>query len=300
MDITSLELLLDIASTGNLSVTARNFGYTQSAVSHTIKKLESEMGFSLLKRTNRGVELSNDLKTIMPSIRSVVNASRHLDEEIQAVQGIHRGALSIGSYSSTAINWLPMIIRRFQHQYPDISIRIREGGLEEIEEWMQDGSVDFGIMSNVDGRNYTFLPLTEEPLYAVFPTEFDLPEEYNEAFPVTAFTDYPFITSETGMDYDVAAALQNAGVVPNVAFRCKDDHSIIAMVEKGLGVTLLPALIIRGHEDTLKKITLDPPVTRMLGIGIMSEGTLSLSARAFIEMIREFTEENDDRDSENL
>ncbi len=294
MDINSLELLLDIVSTGNLTATAKHFGYTQSAVSHMVKKLESEMGFSLLKRTNRGVEPSSDLKAIIPSIRNVVTASHHLDEEIKAVQGIHRGSLSIGSYSSTAINWLPMIIRDFQRRYPDISIRIREGGLEEIEEWMREGSVDFGIMSDVEGRNYTFIPLTVEPLYAVFPTDLDLPPEFSEAFPITAFTGYPFITSETGMDYDVAAALQNAGVVPDVAFRCKDDHSIMAMVEKGLGVTLLPALIIKGHENTLRSIPLDPPVNRMLGIGVISEDALSLSARAFIEMTEAFTEKDDE------
>ncbi len=292
MDLSNLELLLDIADSGSLTATARHFGYTQSAVSHTIKKLESEMGFSLLKRTNRGVELTSDLRSLIPSIRNVVTASHHLDEEIEAVQGLQRGALSIGSYSSTAINWLPMIIRRFQIQYPEITIQIKEGGLEEIEEWMQEGTVDFGLLSNIEGRPYTFLSLTEEPLYAVFPPDFDLPCEYEKSFPVTAFTDYPFITSETGMDYDVAAALDNAGIVPDIAFRCKDDHSIIAMVEKGLGITLLPALILKGHEDKLKMISLDPPVTRMLGIGVMSQEALSLSARAFIQMIEEYIEEN--------
>ncbi len=294
MNYTKLDLLVDIASTNNLSATAQNFGYTQSAVSHTIKKLEEEMGFPLLKRTNRGVELSNDAKTILPSVRAVVNATNRLDEEIQAVRGIHSGEIRIGSYSSTAINWLPAIIRRFQEQYPDISIQIREGGIDEIEHWLMDGSADFGILSLTgDDRPYNFFPLTREPLYAVFPLDYDLPEEYETAFPVSAFLDYPFITSETGMDYDVAAALENAGVVPKVAFYCKDDHSIMAMVENGLGVSLLPGLILQSHAGRLKKIPLDPAAERTLGIGVASYEALSLSARAFMRMIQEYVgEEN--------
>ncbi len=288
MDTAKLELLVDIAATGSLTASAEHFGYTQSAVSHTIKKLESELGVSLLKRTNRGVELTEDAKTLMPSIRSVVMASDRLNEEIQAVQGIHKGSVCIASYSSIAIHWLPSVISDFQRRYPEINIRIREGGLEEVETWMNEGSVDFGLLSFVPGRSYRFYPLTREPLYAVFPPEFELPTEYEESFPVVAFMDYPFITSESGMDLDVAAALENEGVVPHVAFRCKDDHSIMAMVEKGLGVSLLPALILEGHEGLLKKIPLDPPAERTLGVGIMSEEALSLSARSFINMIEEY------------
>ncbi len=288
MDYNRLEIFLDIASTGNLSITAKHFGYTQSAVSHSVKKLESEIGFTLLKRTNRGVELTDDGKSLLPYVRSAVTASRHLDEEIQAICGIMQGEVSIGTYSSIAINWLPAVIRRFQNQYPGVSVQIREGGLNEIEQWMQEGSVDFGLLSCPQNRTFEFTELTSEPLYAVFPPEYELPGKYSAAFPVSAFNDYPFITSESGMDDDVAAALNDAGVKPHVAFYCKDDHSIMAMVENGLGISLLPSLILTGHEKKLKKVPLDPPASRILGTGAVSPDSLSLSALAFIRITTDY------------
>ncbi len=294
MDFNKLELFLDIASTKNLTLTAQNFGYTQSAVSHTIKKLESELGFPLIKRTNRGVILTRDGQNLLPAIRTAITAYHHMEEAIEAIQGIQRGNICIGTYSSIAINWLPAIIKKFQHLYPDITIQIREGGLEEIETWMQEGIVDFGLISQMDGRSYDFIPLCSEPLYAVFPKDYEFSENHfpQPPFPVTAFRDYPFVASESGIDDDVAAALQNADVVPSVAFYCKDDHSIIAMVENGLGISLLPSLILEGTEHRIRKFPLNPPSHRVLGVGMLSYEALSLSARAFIAMVQDFVASN--------
>ncbi len=291
MDFNKLELLLDISNTHNLTISAENFGYTQSAVSHAIKKLEAEAGFPLLKRTNRGVELTNDGRALLPSIRKVVTSYRRLMEETEAIQGIQRGSICIGTYSSIAINWLPEIIRNFQRQYPQISIQIREGGLTEIEQWMNDSTVDFGLISKVGEQPFDFTVLTEEPLYAVFPSNYELPDDQQQAFPIAAFRDHLFITAETGVDNDVMAALEQADVVPPVSFYCKDDHSIISMVEHGLGISLLPALILEGSHYKIKKIPLEVPVYRTLGIGVVSEDALSLSAKAFIQMTKEYMQQ---------
>ena len=84
------------------------------------------------------------------------------------------------------------------------------------------------------------------------------------------------------MDNDVAATLAKAGIEPPVRFYCKDDHSIVAMVENGLGITLLPSLILAGYDHNIRKIPLDTAAVRTLGIGFLSADTLSISAKAFI------------------
>lgn len=287
MDISKLELLIDISESKNLTQSAEKLGYTQSGVSHVIRKLEQDIGLTLLKRTNRGVELTKDGLLLLPSIRSVVSQYNRLWETIEAAKGLQLGSVCIGTYSSIAIRWLPLIIREFQAEYPSISLQIREGGLEEIERWMSEGIVDFGLISRTPRQSFEFLTLTEEPLYAVVPGTFYLPPEFNGTFPVSAFADFPYIASESGVDNDVAATLDNAGIKPPIRFYCKDDHSIIAMVENGLGITLLPSLILDGYDRNIRRIPLTEPAVRTLGIGYLSADTLSLSARAFIDITRQ-------------
>lgn len=287
MDINRLLLLCDIAETKNLTMSAERLGYTQSGVSHAINKLESELGVSLLKRTNRGVELTRDGELLLPKIRMVVTHSMRLQETIDSVHGLQRGSICIGTYSSVASRWLPPILHRFQQLYPNISIRLKEGGLEEIEQWMNDGSVDFGFLSWRDGQGFKFISLARDPLYAVTSLQYELPEEYHGVFPMTAFNEHSFIASEFGVDMDVTLALQIARIKPCVSFYCRDDHTIISMVENGLGVSLLPALFIEGTEDRIQKFQTDPCYVRTLGIGIVSEKNLSVAAKAFIKLARE-------------
>ena len=293
MDISKLSLLSDIAVTKNLTLSAERMGYTQSAVSHAITKLESEMGISLLRRTNRGVELTKDGELLLPKIRSVITHYQRLQEDIDSLQGLQCGAVCIGTYSSIASQWLPAVIRSFQQLYPNITLSIREGGIDEIERWIYDGSVDFGFLSWRKHQNFKFTSIARDPLYAIVSPEFPLPESYYNLFPLTAFAEYPFISSENGIDNDVAAALETAGVEPLIICCCRDDHTIISMVRKNLGVSLLPGMFLKDYDHDIQKIPVSPCAIRTLGIGIVSEKKLSTSAKMFIKVakktIRELT-----------
>lgn len=284
MDISKLALLCDIADTNNLTASAERMGYTQSGVSHAISKLETEMGVTILKRTKRGVELTSDGETLMPYIRLVVSHYNRMDEIVDSILGLQRGSICIGTYCSIASQWLPAVIQRFQELYPSIAIRIREGGIQDVEQWLAEGSIDFGFLSWHKHQNYKFISLARDPLYAITAKEFPLPDEYRKSFPVSAFADYPFIASESGVDYDVAVAMEQAGIKPMVSFSCRDDHTIIPMVENNLGISLMPGMFLEGHDSNIRKIPVSPCTIRTLGIGILAEKSLSTSAKAFIKL----------------
>lgn len=287
MDINKLELLCDIAETGNLTISAERLNYTQSGVSHAINKIEAEMGISLFRRTNRGVELTRDGETLLPYIRMVVSHGARMQEVIDSIQGLQRGSVCIGTYCSIASHWLPPVINKFQNMYPNINIRLKEGGLEEIERWMGDGTVDFCFASWRRGQNFKFLSIAKDPLYAVTSKKFVLPEEYEGVFPMRAFGDYPFIASESGVDADVTLALQTAELQPPVSFYCRDDHTIISMVANDLGVSILPALFIEGTEDRINKYPISPCTMRTLGIGTPYDKSASVASRTFIDLARD-------------
>lgn len=290
MDISKLALLCDIADTKNLTVSADRMGYTQSGVSHAISKLETELGVALLRRTKRGVELTRDGEMLMPYIRLVVSHYNRMDEIVDSILGLQRGSICIGSYSSIASQWLPSILRQFQQLYPSISINIREGGMQDIEQWLTEGRIDFGFLSWRREQNYRFIALARDPLYAITAKDLTLPEEYLDKFPLSAFSDYPFIASENGVDYDVSVAMEQAGISPVISFKCRDDHTIVPMVENNLGISLLPGMFLKG-QNNIRKIPVSPCTMRTLGIGILSEKTLSVAAKAFIHLSRKVISE---------
>lgn len=284
MDISKLALLCDVADTKNLTLSAERMGYTQSGVSHAISKLEAEMGIPIIKRTKHGVELTSEGTLLMPYIRLVVTHSQRLDDVIDSILGLQRGSICIGTYCSIASQWLPAIIQCYQQLYPNIAIRIREGGIRDVERWLYEGSIDFGFLSWKKNQNFKFLSLARDSLYAILPKDYPLPEDHQKQFPIQAFADYPFIASENGVDHDVNAALEQSKVIPMTSFTCHDDHTIIPMVEKGLGISLLPDMFLKGQDANIWKLPVTPCSVRTLGIGILSEKTLSTCSKAFIKL----------------
>ena len=283
MDISKLQLFSDIAYTKNLSESAQRLGYTQSGVSHAINKLELEMGVPLLKRTNHGVYLTKDAEFLLPKVRSIIGNYNRLMEGVDSLRGLTKGELSIGTYSSIARQWLPAIIKRFQELYPNIKLSIHEGGVKSIEKWLHDGIIDIGFLSWRKNQNFKFITLSRDNLYAITSKAMEMSPSYREVFPLKAFSEYPFIASKSGVDNDVSDAFETAGVKPDIRFSCNDEHTIISMVANNLGISLLPNMFLKGRENEINIIPVSPCAVRTLGIGVISEKNISVSAAAFIQ-----------------
>lgn len=283
MDRKGMELLLDLNRTHSLTASAQSLGITQSALSHSVKKMEKQLGFALLSRSNHGVGLSAEAKYLLPYMQSVLSQYAVFEEAVHSLQGLKRGSITIGTYSSIAIQWLPAIIQEFRQSYPDIQIHVREGYADQILRWIREESIDFGFLSDVPGHGFHFLPFTKEPLYAVAGMNFSCPEEWKGKFPMQAFAQYPFIASEIGVDKDVVAALHQEDVDAKIQFYCKQDQSILAMVKRGLGLSLLPSLILKDVQD-VQIFPLAQEVNRSLGIMYASEQSLSTASKKFMEV----------------
>lgn len=279
MDIKYLELIEDINKTHSLTRTAQRLGYTQSGISHNIKKMENDLQIKLFKRTNHGMQATDEARFLLPYIQATTNQYRKFEEALTSIHGLQKGSITIGTYSSMAVHWLPDIIELFKNTYPDIQIHVREGYSDEIIQWIRDETVDFGFMSKSADLEFDFLPFSTEPLLAVVPLDF----QWEGPFPVEAFEKYPFIASEIGVDNDISSAFKKENIKPNIQFYCKEDPSIIAMVKKGLGITLLPSLMLKGQKE-VKTIPLADTVERTLGIACQSLEDLSAAGKAFVDI----------------
>ena len=289
MEYNKYTVFLAVARLGSISKAAEELGYTQSGISHTIRRMEEEMEIALFDRGRNGVTLTSAGRELMPLIARLEQCRINLDQTVQSLHDIHQGSLNIGTYSSISRNWLPSIIQHFQEDYPSISINFKEGGYEEILGWLKNREVDIGFLSRYELDDLEWIPLAKDPLMAVLPRDIAAGDD---SFPSSAFNGKTFIISAKGTDIDVHRMLETCNITPDIRYSAKDDLTILSMVACHLGISILPRLVLDQQRDDLIYLPLEPEYTRELGIAIPSREYASPAAEEFIRYAKNYVEEN--------
>lgn len=283
MSISRYETLAKVVELGSLTRAAEALGCTQSAVSHTINNLETEFGFAIIKRSRAGVRLTGDGERIMPSVRGILNYEEQLRQTVSAIRGLDFGTVRIGAFTSVAVHWLPGVIKEFQRDYPNVDIKLLNGDYYDVERWIEEGSVDLGFVNVPTGIKCECIPLMEDRLLAILPHGHKF-ESYPK-FPLVECETEAFITLLEESNHDANRALAAAGIKPNIRFSTKDDYAIIAMVKKGLGISIMPELLLKGRHDDVVVKELVPPSKRVIGLAMTETSRHSPATRRFADYI---------------
>ena len=177
MDIKSWKIMLAVDDYGSFTRVGAELGYTQSGITQMMKNLEKKVGFPLYIKDHHGITLTNEAKSLIPAIRTLLNADEVIHQEIAALNGAQRGTIRIGTYLSCSIHWIPKIIQEFQQKHPDIIIQVIEGVEGELADWIQERRVDIGFISLQKNHKYQFLPIMNDLMYAVVPENDPLAKE---------------------------------------------------------------------------------------------------------------------------
>ena len=283
LSLTKCRMLLAVVEAGSLTLAAEQLGVTQSAVSHGIAGLEEEVGFPLLRRGRGGVRLTDEGERLLPAIREVSNSGERLEQTAAAIRGLNAGLVRIGAFTSVAVHWLPAVLKQFQEDYPKVDFRLLNGDYHDVEQWLEDGSIDIGFVNLPCSVECECVALMEDRLLAI------LPENSRFAsyprFPLIECETEPFISLLQSSDHDARRALEAAGVRPNVRFYTKDDYAILAMVEQGLGMSIMPELLLKGRQDRLLTLPLVPEAKRTIGLAIAAGDRAGPAVRKFAEYV---------------
>jgi DNA-binding transcriptional LysR family regulator len=286
MDIKKCKVMLSVDECGSFTRAAEELGYTQSGITQMMKSLEKEVGFPLFIKGNHGVSLTSGAKSLIPSIRTLLNTNELIDQEIASLKGVKNGSIKIGTYLSCSIHWIPKIIQEFQQNYPDILFKIKEGVEGELVDWIQEHRVDIAFISHQKGHTYKFLPVMDDDLYAVLPLGH--PYASCEQIPLEWFQGVPFITTEYNPGNDVHRVLKEYKIKPDIRYVTVNEFTSISMVEHNLGLTILPGLLLRRQVGDFVIRPITPRVYRTLGLAYASEEELSPASKIFLEYAKNF------------
>lgn len=286
MNLTKYQALLKTTELGSITKAAEVMGYTQSAVSRAIAELEREWGLELLTRSRGGIALSSSGEVLLPAIQGVCNAAKALEEQVAELHGMTRGTLRVGTFTSVSIHWLPAIMKVFLDRYPGIHFElVSSWEFAEIEDLIRRGQVDCGFLRVPAGADLDTISLRQDRLLAVLPP--DHPLAHASCYPIARFTQEPYIRLSEERDMEIRRIFQEEGVRPNLQYTVNDDFAILAMVEQGLGVSIMPELVLRSSNRQFSAIPLDHPRFREIGLAVRSGRPPSPLTAHFLSCVQE-------------
>ena len=276
------EVFMKIVETQSLTKTAAYFGCTQSAVSQMVKALETELGVSLLIRSKSGVRLTAEGEYLLPGMRQIVSGERTVFERSLELQNLNAGLIRIGIFTSLSCQWLPPYLKHFRQQYPNIGFELLQGDVTEISEWLRNGIVDVGFMTPPESEEFYFRELLADRMNIVLPPEHPL-----AGGPVTIqeLRDETFVLLESGYSLITEKMFQDAGMRPKQQYTVKDDYSVLAMVESGLGVSFLPELMLLRTPYKVYAYPAEPAYYRHLGVSWLKKEQNSVAVHKFVQLL---------------
>ncbi|MFD4932820.1 LysR family transcriptional regulator [Peribacillus butanolivorans] len=275
--------LLAVLETGSFTSAAKQLGYTQSAVSQLVHTVEADLETQLIIRSRTGVTLTPDGEQYLPFIRSVCNANRELHEKKKEMQGLERGTIRIGTFSSVACHWLPQWMKEFKILYPNVRFEIHLGDYTDIENLIKEGVVDFGFVNPDAVTQLEMIPIQQDEMLACLPPNHHL--EMRDKVLLQELLEEPYILLDEGAVSEPLNVFHRHQFEPKIEYRVQDDYAIMSMIEQGLGLSILPSLILERLQYNIVTKSIEPQVMRTISIAYKEKSILPITSRYFIDFI---------------
>ncbi|MBM7112470.1 LysR family transcriptional regulator [Archangium primigenium] len=248
MNTEQLRAFVQVAREGRLTVAAKQLGVSQSGLTRQLQALEEELGVRLLVRTQGGTVLTEAGERFLPHARGALDALAVGAAQLGELTTTPEGSVALGTLRTVSASVLPELARDFKQRYPDVRLKLSEGPHDTLETRVAGGELDLCIVALPLRRvELVSQKLWEEDFVLAVPKGHALsrlgrPVALTEALAET-WVVMPRMTGAAALE----AASEASGIHPRIAVEIDSAEGMRRMVEQGLGVALLPALMAKEH-----------------------------------------------------
>lgn len=285
-----------IAEEGSFTAAALSLGYTQPAVSQMVRRLEQRTGTALVERVGRSVRLTEAGEVLARHAGPVLKALDAAEEEVAAIAGLRAGRVRLMAFPSSSATLVPRALALVKQRYPAVKVTFTEAEPPESLAALRAGECDLAVAFAYEG---TDLGRGEEDL-ELFSIHKLMDDEVRLALPRT----HPLAT-RTEVDLSDLAdeswiagcprcrghllqMCHDEGFNPNVAFETEDYVAVMGLVSEGLGVALIPDLILRtAHHHDVVTLPIKPASRRHIHIVTTPDLERVPAVQATIEALEE-------------
>ena len=283
MTILAYQVFYAVVKERSFQKAAESLNLTPSAISHTISSMEKELGFPLFVRSKQGVQLTGYGESLRPYILNVLQSEDSLQEAIAQMNGLEKGTVKIGAFNSICTTLLPQLIKSFREQHPSIEIEVYQGTYDDVLKWIKNGTVDLGFLSISSAGGLPIIPLFKDRLVSVMPKGTNVGGK--EFVRMEDLRGKGFVSQRESTDADIQNLLKKYDVEVQSNCHVVDDQSTIAMVESGLGICIMPSLLMSTMRNDVDIYPIEPPEYRVIGICTKKEMIISPAVNSMREHI---------------
>jgi DNA-binding transcriptional LysR family regulator len=287
MELRQLQYLVDVVDEGSFTKAAAKAHVAQPGVSAQVRRLERELGHPLLDRSGGRVRPTDVGAAVLPYARAALSATADVRHTVDALSGLVRGHLSVGSVASISTPRidLPGLLADFHRRHRGIEISLTEASTDRLVEALRGGSLDIaliGLGAPLADDVATRL-IASEPLVAV--VAHDHPLAGRKSITLDALSEHSLIAlpAGTGLRARLDAAAAAAGLTLRIAFEAGDPHLLGQLASRGLGAAVLPRSAATAHAEALHVLTLTRPrLQGHIALAWRARQQPSPAARAFL------------------
>jgi DNA-binding transcriptional LysR family regulator len=289
MKLQQLRQFVTLAETLNFHRAAERLNMAQPPLSISIRKLEQELGAPLFTRGHPGVQLTPEGLAALDDARQALLHAEQVQRVVRESTAGERGQLRLGFVGSATYHLLPRLLRGFRARFPMIEVVLAESRTSDLLDEVETGAIDAAIVRTpiLTGAP-TGIALLETDRLCLAVSK-DSRFAGRKRARLAEFRDEPFVSysraSIPSMHALTMMTCQEAGFVPNIAEQATQLQTIVCLVESGLGVALVPAVIAQqtAAVDFIEIEGKSSPVTIGLGMVVRSHRPppAALRLRAF-------------------
>ncbi|GAB3573722.1 LysR family transcriptional regulator [Amycolatopsis endophytica] len=241
-----LRVLVEVAHAGSIATAARTMGFTASALSQQLARLEREAGCALLERRATGTSLTEAGRVLVRHGEAIVGELREAEQALAALRDRPPATLTVGTFATAGQVLLPQVIGEFRRTHPETRLRLADLEPPEGYDLVVSGELDLLITHRYPGRHLpparglTRVPLLADRLRLVLPPRH--PAAGKDEVKLVDLAADDWISADRAC-LDLLAARD--GIEPRIAYETKDYAAILALVRAGLGAALVPATVVR-------------------------------------------------------
>ncbi|MEK4069866.1 LysR family transcriptional regulator [Peribacillus sp. FSL R5-0717] len=285
MNRNNLKIFLKVAEKLNITEASRELFISQPAVSKAVKNLEGSLNIKLFIRDKQnGLILTEVGKEILILARQMKVIENKIYQVADRENKLLNGKIKVGSFPAVSTNILPKVFALFRSKYPLVNIELVEGTSNQIKEWVEDRTVDIGIVASPFDP-YEFEILNNDYMVAIIPENHRLNQE--KKIHLEKYQN-EIIFCKGGHEIAISKIFQKNNIEFQENLTVQNAETLINMVKNNLGIGIISNFTLSSISHNLIIKDINPSITRDIGIITHSFDEVTPATNEFINVIIQF------------
>jgi DNA-binding transcriptional LysR family regulator len=297
LELRRLRLLRELSERGTIAAVADALQFTPSAVSQQLAILEREVGVPLLERAGRGVRLTDPALVLVEHADALLERAALAEADLAAAAGTVTGRGRIAGFQSVSLRLALPAMEALARESPRLRCELIEAEPEQALPALALGDVDLVLGDEWQHQPWRLPPglerheLLRDPVHLILPTRHPAARRNRDAVPLAELAGEAWTTGHVGMAWEELTqrtCREHGGFDPDIRHRTNDATVSLALVARGLAVTLLPDLVLPGrHGGIALRAIAEGPVARAIFAVTRASDAQRPSTQALVAAVRD-------------